>query len=106
MPRRLTRLVIALLAATAGAAGCTARHRACAPPERTRASGLVPATPTADEPVIVETELLRSLADQTRAANAAGEATARPGKFLALSGGGKYGAYTVGVLSGWTATGT
>jgi hypothetical protein len=30
---------------------------------------------------------------------------AKPGKFLALSGGGQYGAYTVGVLSGWTAAG-
>ena len=35
-----------------------------------------------------------------------GTAAARPGKFLALSGGGMYGAYAVGVLSGWTATGT
>jgi hypothetical protein len=60
----------------------------------------------ADEPAVVETELLRSFADRSRTANAPGTPAARPGKFLALSGGGMYGAYTVGVLAGWTATGT
>jgi predicted acylesterase/phospholipase RssA len=87
------------------AAGCTARHRACAPPELTRESGLVQPGP-ADESGPVETELLRSLVDRTRSAGAAPDPAAKPGKFLALSGGGMFGAYSVGVLTGWTATGT
>src|SRR4051812_37548702 len=86
-------LVIAL-------AGCTARHRACAPPELTRASGLVPLTPTDDGSAVIETELLRSFVDQSRTSNAPGAEPVRKGKFLALSGGGMYGAYSVGVLSG------
>ena len=86
------------------AVGCTARQRTCAPPALTRESGLVQPGP-ADDSAPVEAELLRSFADRTRVANAPGDPLARPGKFLALSGGGMYGAYTVGVLSGWTAAG-
>jgi hypothetical protein len=102
MPSARTGLAVVLLALMAG---CTARHRACAPPELTRASGLVQPGPT-DDSQVVETELLRALADRTRTANAPGTTAARPAKFLALSGGGMYGAYSVGVLSGWTAAGT
>jgi hypothetical protein len=99
MPR--SGLAILLLAAV----GCTARHRCCAPPALTRESGLVQPGSGADDPAL-EPELLRSFADRARAANAPCDAPTRPGKFLALSGGGMYGAYTVGVLSGWTATGS
>ena len=95
-------LVALLLAA---AVGCTARHRACAPPELTRESGLVQPGP-ADDTGPVETDLLRTFADRTRTALSAADPPARPGKFLALSGGGMYGAYSVGVLAGWTAAGT
>jgi hypothetical protein len=87
------------------AVGCTARHRVCAPPELTRESGLVQAGPE-DAPGAGETDVLRSFVDRTRQSNAPGEAAARRGKFLALSGGGMYGAYTVGVLCGWTETGS
>ncbi|MBN9521063.1 patatin-like phospholipase family protein [bacterium] len=87
------------------AAGCTARHRAGAPPQLVRESALVQPGP-ADDPGPIETELLRSLADRTKTALAAPDPAAKPGKFLALSGGGMYGAYSVGVLTGWTATGT
>lgn len=92
-----------ILLVTAG--GCMARHRVCAPLELTRESGLVQLGP-ADEDRPAETELLRAFADRTRVANAPGAAAARPGTFLAISGGGMYGAYAVGVLSGWTAAGT
>jgi hypothetical protein len=71
----------------------------------TRESGLVQPS-AADDSAPLETELLRSLADRSRPAADPGDCPARPGKFLALSGGGMYGAYTVGVLSGWTATGS
>lgn len=94
-------LAVLLLGA---AVGCTTRHRACAPPELTRESGLV--QPTAgDEGRAIETEVLRSFVERTRAASAPAGPSDRPGKFLALSGGGMYGAYTVGVLCGWTAAG-
>ncbi|HJZ55557.1 MAG TPA: patatin-like phospholipase family protein [Gemmataceae bacterium] len=96
-------LVIALIGCTVG---CVARQRCCAPREITRASGLVPADASPDEPNAIDTELIRSLADRTRAGYAPPAAGAKPMKVLALSGGGMYGAYTVGVLSGWTATGT
>lgn len=87
------------------AAGCTARHRAGAPPTFLRDSAVVQPGP-ADDNGPIETELLRSLVDRTKTANAAPDPAARPGKFLALSGGGMYGAYSVGVLNGWTAAGT
>jgi hypothetical protein len=100
MPR--TGLAILLLAA---AVGCTARYRSCAPPALTRESGLVQPGSGTDDPAL-EPELLRSFAERARAANTPRDAPTRSGKFLALSGGGMYGAYTVGVLSGWTATGS
>ncbi len=93
-----------VLALVAGLAGCTARHRACAPPELTRESGLVQPGP-ADDSAPIETELLRSLADRTKTNFSPADPAAKPGKYLALSGGGMYGAYSVGVLTGWTAAG-
>ncbi len=86
--------------------GCTTKHRCCAPPELTRASGLVPLTGGDPESEAVEVELLRSFANQSRTSNAPGSPADKPRKFLALSGGGMYGAYSVGVLCGWSATGT
>jgi len=97
-------LAIAVLALLAAAVGCTARHRACAPPELTRASGLVQLGPE-DEGAVIETDLIRSLAERSRTANSAPAPGARPRKFLALSGGGMFGAYSTGVLCGWTAAG-
>jgi hypothetical protein len=99
------RLAIVLLALAAGM-GCVARQRTCPPRELTRTSGLVPADSTAPDEEAIDTELLRTLADRNAAGNDPNAAPCRPVKALALSGGGMYGAYTVGVLSGWTATGT
>jgi hypothetical protein len=62
MPNRRPGL-LALLTLIACASGCVARHRACAPPELTRPSGLVQLGP-ADEPEILETDLIRSFADK------------------------------------------
>ncbi|MFO0806471.1 MAG: patatin-like phospholipase family protein [Gemmataceae bacterium] len=52
---------------------------------------------------MIDTDLLRTFADRTRTAHAT--PVAAPKHVLALSGGGMYGAYTTGVLTGWTATG-
>ena len=87
----------------AAASGCMTRHRICAPPELTRESGLVQPGP-ADTYQPIETDLIRSFADRTRTSNSPCEPSGKQGKFLALSGGGMYGAYSVGVLCGWTAT--
>ena len=98
-------LVLALVVLTAGLVGCVTRHRSCAPPELTRASGLVQLGP-GDESPAIETELIRSFVDKSRTANDPAARPTKPSRVLALSGGGMYGAYSVGVLSGWTAAGT
>ena len=67
MPTRRAGLALALAALTACAAGCVARHRACAPPELSRASGRVQLGP-GDDSQALETDLIRSLADKETAA--------------------------------------
>lgn len=99
--------MLALVALAIGVAGCAVvRRTSCAPPEVARTSGLVPVVPTADEPQVSDTELLKSLADRFRASEYAGPPPGKCSNVLALSAGGMYGAYGVGVLAGWTATGT
>ena len=104
MPTRRAGLALAIAALTACAAGCVARHRACAPPELSRASGRVQLGP-GDDSQALETDLIRSFADKARTANDPAALPVKRSRVLALSGGGMYGAYSVGVLSGWTATG-
>lgn len=88
------------------AAGCAARQRNAPPPSASRASGLVPLTPTDGRPAVSEADLLRSFAERSRTSNTGERPAGKPEKYLALSGGGKFGAYTVGVLGGWTASGS
>src|SRR5207248_260195 len=95
---------IGLFVLLAGA-GCTARHRVCASPELMRASGQVEVGAKTDDAQVLETDILRSFAERSRTANSSSTAN-RPAKVLALSGGGMYGAYTTGILAGWTAAGT
>lgn len=97
------RTVLVLLALAA--AGCASRQRAAVPPELSRPSGLVPLGPADAAPAVNETDLLRTFGERSRTSNT-GDVSTRPAKYLALSGGGKYGAFTTGVLAGWTATGT
>lgn len=85
--------------------GCVSRQRHCLPRELTRTSGLVQLTPE-DDHAPVETELIRSLAAKMGAGTEQAAAPVRCSRVLAISGGGMYGAYAVGVLSGWTASGT
>jgi predicted acylesterase/phospholipase RssA len=95
---------IGLIASLPIGMGCTTRHRACASPELSRASGQVEVGTRSEDPQLLETNLLRSYAERSRTGNAL--PASRPLKLLALSGGGMYGAYTTGVLAGWTAAGT
>jgi hypothetical protein len=104
VPTRRARFLLVLLAVTAGAVGCVARHRSCAPPELTRASGRVQLGP-GGETQSFETDLIRSFAEKARSASDPVAVPAKNSRVLALSGGGMYGAYTVGVLSGWAAVG-
>ena len=87
--------------------GCVSRRTSCAPPQLMRTSGLVPVNPPpGEETTVIDTDMVRSLADKLRTAHAIDpNAPRKNASVLALSGGGAYGAYTVGVLSGWTAAG-
>ncbi len=96
-------IFLGLVAVLAG--GCTTRHRSCASPALSRSSGQIEVGNKSDDSHLLETDLLRSYAERTRSANASGSIANRPSKVLALSGGGMYGAYSTGVLAGWTATG-
>ncbi len=105
MPVIRLRTATALLAAAAAGA-CTSRYRAPMPGELARPSGLVQAGAADAASLASEEELVRSFADTARTAYAAPRpAGARTPTFLALSGGGMYGAYTTGVLAGWSAAG-
>lgn len=98
--------ILILLALVACLPGCTSRSRYCAPPELSRPSGLIQLSPTEDEFQPNETDLLRAVTERTQAPNDQAAVPARRSRVLVLSGGGMYGAYSVGVLSGWTTTGT
>lgn len=99
-------VLLILIALVACLVGCTSRSRYCAPPELTRPSGLIQLSPTDDEFQATETDLLRAMAGRTQALRDPAAVPPRQERVLVLSGGGMYGAYAVGVLSGWSATGT
>ncbi len=99
-----TRLAVLLLLAATAAVGCSRRQ--CVPESLWSRHDLVDLTAAADshqsaDPAVireVEAEYRKKIADRRPAGG-------RPYNFLALSGGGLYGAFGVGVLSGWTETG-
>jgi hypothetical protein len=97
-------LLIAALLATLPA--CK-HHRPCVPEEVTKHSRLVDlcAEPDGHAPVRggLSREVMAGAIQRTAGHQPPG---ARPYKFLALSGGGLYGSFGVGVLTGWTASGT
>lgn len=86
--------------------GCTTRSRYCPPSELSRPSGLVQLSPSEDEFQPNETDLLRAATARYQAFDDPTAQPCRKIRVLALSGGGMYGAYGVGVLSGWTTIGT
>lgn len=95
-----------LLAALAVlAAGCASRRIAHVPADWSRPSGLVSLTPTINDAPPSELQIVRSFAEKTRTAFHSDQPR-QCRNVLALSGGGMYGAYSVGVLCGWTASGT
>lgn len=97
------RIALLLTAATLAAGGC---RRHCVP-EELSARKYVDVSAAADGHAPVGPGRLREVEAEfhRRAAAAAAAPPARPYTFLALSGGGMYGAFGVGVLGGWTASG-
>src|SRR5262245_17824293 len=104
MAARRVRLVTGLALALA-AAGC---GRACVPePPSSTARNWVDLTLPPDAHAPVGPGALREVAAEFRRhAATTQQPGGRPYQFLALSGGGLYGAFGVGVLSGWTESGT
>ncbi len=89
-----------------GLVGCTSKSRYCPPPEVSRANGLVQLSPTDEDFHPSEADLLRAATSRYQAFDDPTASPCRRIRVLVLSGGGMYGAYSAGVLSGWTATGT
>ncbi|MCE9529603.1 MAG: patatin-like phospholipase family protein [Planctomycetes bacterium] len=105
LPR--SRLVSCLLAITfAILTGCSLHGRRGVPPELNQPGALIPVVQSIEEPKPVDAEVMASLAKRLNFEADPANAHARSTKALVLSGGGMFGAYTVGVLKGWTATGT
>lgn len=83
---------------------CSPR-RACVPDELAASRNLVDLSLPPDAHAPVPPGALREVADEFRRRDAA-RSPARPYHFLAMSGGGLYGAFGVGVLLGWTEAST
>jgi hypothetical protein len=91
--------------AVGATAGCNARN--CMPPTVARSADRVDLCAPPGEHMPVDDDLVRAMvaAVQKRGAELH-TAGAAPYQFLALSGGGFYGAFGVGVLRGWSDSGT
>ncbi len=86
---------------------CASRSRSgCLPKELTRESGLIQVSAGDAENRPTEADLLKAFAQRTRQSGFNAPSSGRQPQILVLSGGGMYGAYSVGVLSGWSAAGT
>lgn len=98
--------VLLFAAALLGGAGCCLRRASCVPPELTRPGVTVDLATLRQEYPPIDPELYRQLATRLSAAPPAAECSRSGQNILVLSGGGKYGAYAVGVLNGWSDAGT
>jgi predicted acylesterase/phospholipase RssA len=96
-----------LLAATLAAAPACTHTRPCVPAEVVRHRALIDLCGEPDAHAPVRSGLAREVMDlAVRRAGGAHPPNARPYHVLALSGGGLYGSFGVGVLTGWTQSGT
>jgi hypothetical protein len=97
------RLFVAVVAVWA-AGGCA---RNCVPEPLARPGATVEACAAVEPVPSIDPALLRDVAAEVRRrGTAAHPSGAHPYHVLALSGGGLYGSYGVGVLNGWTESGT
>jgi hypothetical protein len=86
--------------------GCISHERPCVPPELNRAQALFQVGETPDQHVPVDAEILATLPHRLEAPERIQPPPMGPPKHaLVLSGGGMYGAYAVGILNGWSASG-
>src|SRR6185312_15150854 len=100
MKTRIVALVLAVLALV----GCARRH--CVPDAIGAKHNLIDLSAAPDAHAPADPDATREVADEYRKRLAPRRpANAPPYHFLALSGGGMYGAFGVGVLSGWTEPG-
>src|SRR5262245_19747308 len=102
--RRGWLVLLAAAAASAALAGCAGKSRTCVPPALAVAEPRVDLAACPGEYRAVSGGELEALT--ARLKDDGPPDPARPKKHvLALSGGGKFGAYTAGVLNGWSASG-
>jgi hypothetical protein len=87
-------------------ASCTTRSRYCAPTELSRPSGLIQLSPVDNDSPLSDADLLKSATANHQAFKESDPLPEKRLRVLVLSGGGMYGAYPAGILSGWSATGT
>jgi len=100
----VTRIVGILLLTAFAAPGCARRQ--CVPEALSSRNDLVDLTASPESRGRTDTRALREVeAEYRKRIDARRPADAKPYNFLALSGGGLYGAFGVGVLSGWTENG-
>src|ERR1051326_2861680 len=101
---RMSTRLMAIVLVAAAVAGCSRRH--CVPEEISANRRLVDLSAAPDAHAPVDPEIIRDVEAEFRKRITAKQVVgARPYNFLALSGGGMYGAFGVGVLTGWTDTG-
>jgi predicted acylesterase/phospholipase RssA len=97
------RTALLVLAAAVLLPGCGRRH--CVPRELSERK-YIDLSAAADAHAPVGTGRLREIEAEFNRRAAAAAPPARPYHYLALSGGGLYGSFGVGVLAGWTESGT
>jgi predicted patatin/cPLA2 family phospholipase len=99
-----TRLVLLLVLASFATPGC--RQRICVPEHLAERRDLTDLSAAPDAHAPVHPRVIRDVEDEYRTHLLDRRPKQiRPYNFLALSGGGMYGSFGVGVLNGWTATG-
>jgi len=106
MPTRwliIAAFVIAFIQST----GCAKRQHCCVPAEMTRAGPLVDLSAPSGENQPIEQSVMADLlkSNQAPLSQEPEVTVGRQYQILALSGGAVYGAYTAGVLNGWTRAG-
>ncbi|HTN75619.1 MAG TPA: patatin-like phospholipase family protein, partial [Pirellulaceae bacterium] len=96
-------LVVVLAASLSG---CVCHHRACAPTSLIVPDSIIDLNDSSEQKQSSERELLQAaLARLKVPSDAAEDANDRQYQVLALSGGGSHGAFSAGVINGWTASG-
>lgn len=100
-------MISMLVVVTLMSGGCAQRKHCCVPQEYTRAGRLVDLSAAPGEDHAIEQSAMADLlrVNQAHESQKIEAPTGRQYQVLALSGGAVYGAYTAGVLNGWTRAG-